>query len=153
MKRSRDVKLRRKQLENFRLWCVNVGFPPAQLIRVMRDRVLFEWTNEIETWCNEWMDRSDAAIRDHRPFGPSPTAVYGWRERVPFLAAQIVKHRIRRGEWDVDVGNPAQGLLPLLVHGGEYLWHRIPKIFGGPKRFTGPFLVARLWRRTRGWAV
>jgi len=130
---------------------------PGRKHGLARDRVLFLWTAAWQDWCDANMDAASAGISAHCPWGTA-TAEEGWRERRPFFAVQVIRHCIlgdlesAYGEADVDAGNPAMGLAPAILHGCEWLWHRVPRLIGGRKKFTGPFLVAREFRR-RGWKV
>lgn len=141
--------------ENFRVWRRETGAPEMPVVRAERDRVLFLWTDDWEGWVSENLERCDAGIDRHRPFGKD-TAEAGWREGRPFWAVQIIRHSLGgdsiNGEADVDFGNPICGLTPSVVHGVEWLWHQVPKLFGGQKKITGPFLAASAFRR-RGWKV
>lgn len=153
---ERQLELARLMAENFVFWGKMTGFPKAEIVVSLPDRVFFEWRQEHYEWCCSNMEEWRMGIEQHaKQFRDSATAVDGWREPVAFGSAQIIWHRTRSGdlgEWDVDVGNPAFGLLPLVIHIGEFVYHRLPLLVGAAKRFVGPRVVRKLWAR-RGWPV
>jgi len=89
-------------------------------------------------------------IKEHAPLGRK-TAFRGFREDTPFAALQTVLHIDPYYgffiEADFDVGNPAEGLLPLLTHVGEFLWYRLPALIGKRIKLTNPYLIRRLLAR------
>ncbi len=154
MRQRKAERWKRQFLANFDAWCRHFRAPGVEVLSPLPDRVLYEGTRQWVAWldsnCLPW----DLALAEHNPSHcPSPTALRGWREEQPFGAAQFVLHRPAppfRSEWleaDFDVGNPAGGLLPLLVHAGEYIWYRLPNLIGRPTRLTNPFWIRKLLRR------
>jgi len=168
LKRSNKAARRRAQtLNNFRAWCERFSAPHFTLLderyRPLRgDRLLIRATEEWLGWLTYQAQHVDGvlytwdvAIKDHYPLRAvgidEDTAIEGWRGRRVFAAIQIIHHlyhELRFLEVDFDLGNPATGLLGAVVHAGEWLYYRLPKIIGRRQIRTDPFLVAKWLRRS-----
>lgn len=142
---------------NFTAWCKFYETPEVISIEYKKDRQLFLSTTE---WC-DWLDKNcsrwNIAIKDHDPLNVGgDTAIKGWRENKPWVAAQFILHyHLNHGDFievDFDLANPDQGLLPLILHGFEYLRYRIPTLVGKPKAITNPMIVKKRLEK-RGMAV
>jgi len=154
VRQRRQERWKRQFLANFNAWCKYFQAPPVEVLLPLPDRVLYHGTDEWVSWLNDFCWGWDVAIAEHNPLGAAkPTAYRGWRERVPFGAAQFVLHDPAlpfESEWleaDFDIGNPAAGLLPVLVHAAEWVWYRLPTLVGKDKRITNPFWIRKLLRR------
>jgi len=159
----------------FRGWCEHFRAPPVELYDepgaqpCREDRCLVRATPE---WL-EWLERNSQGascclqpwghgIERHDPLNKGvTTAEDGWRGLRAFAAIQIIHHVLPNWpetkmppflEIDFDLANPAGGLLPLIEHGIEWTWYRLPWLLGRPQRRTNPYLIARMLRR-RGIAV
>jgi len=154
MRQARAERWKRQFLANFDAWCRHFRAPPVEILLPLPDRVLYHAGEQWVQWLNDHCWGWDVAIAEHNPLGAStPTAYRGWREKVPFGAAQFVLHDPAppfESEWleaDFDVGNPAGGLLPLLVHAGEWAWYRLPNLIGRRTRLTNPFWIRKMLQR------
>lgn len=149
----------------FEGWCRHFRAPPVQLYDeaganpAREDRCLIRATGD---WV-QWLDANsqglyrclqpwDLGIARHNPLGlDSRTALQGWRGTRPFAAIQIILHgppeRFIVLEIDFDELNAAGGLLPLIGHGLEWAWYRLPQLIGRPQRRTNPYRIARMLRR------
>jgi len=135
---------------NFDGWREAVSAPPADVFRVLGDRLLFDYSPEWRTWLDDHCSVWNAGIDDHNPTGAVfSTAICGWREDSPWCAAQFILHddgEMSFIEVDFDYGNPSQGALPALLHACEWVWNR------ATKNKTGPYAVRR-WLKRRGIEV
>ncbi|MBW2081537.1 MAG: hypothetical protein JRI39_00285 [Deltaproteobacteria bacterium] len=154
MRQQKQERWKRQFLANFDGWCRHFQAPPVEILLPLPDRALYHGTGEWISWLNDFCWGWDVAIAEHNPLHlPRSTAHRGWRERVPFGAAQFVLHDPAppfKSEWlevDFDIGNPAGGLVPLLVHAAEWAWYRLPMLRGESKRLTNPFWIRRILRR------
>lgn len=117
-----------RSLRNLECWFEETGCPGVVIadgpLAPRVDRAFFVWTSKVEAWMDANMDRWDIKIADHQPLGYE-TAVRGWRERRARWAAQAIKHYSVEagcfGECDFDDANPNWGLLPLILHGIQWL--------------------------------
>ena len=139
-------------LLNFKRWAIVNEAPYWTLYRMEKDRVLItpDVVNEWIVWLNEHTSPWTLGIDAHRPFGNS-SAIQGWRENKPFVSAQFILHVDLDGrlvlEVDWDIGNPNGGLLPLAIHGLEYIFYRVFRTKTDPF-FIHKALVRRFEKET-----
>ena len=137
-------------------WRISVQAPSMVVFKTFEDRCLFRFTLEWRQWADRHMIWADEGIARHNPLHADfRTAFVGWREKGPFVRAQVILHRLDGKhffEIDFDVGNPSWGLGPLAVHAGEWIWYRIPRLFGKRKRVLSSYWLARRLRN-RGMTV
>jgi hypothetical protein len=124
---------------------LNVPAPPV--IASCADRCFYVYRRAFEDALKAagWLPWN-TRIMEHKV--PGATADHGWREDAPWCAGQVVIHRSKVAEHalaiieaDIDLGNPAEGALPAIVHAVECLLHRLHH------GRTDPFRVARWLRR------
>ena len=134
---------------NFDGWCKAVSAPPADILDVFEDRLLFRHTPEWEAFFKAKCTPRTEGIRLHNPAeADKPTAVAGWCEKAIKCAGQFILHEILAGpykgkviEVDFDRWNPTRGLGPLILHGLEVLWNKVSK------RKTSPYKTMRQLNR------
>jgi hypothetical protein len=149
----------------FEGWCKHFRAPAVELYDEpgahpsREDRCLIRATGE---WL-EWLEANsqgpypciqtwDHGIGQHNPLDlEDETAMQGWRGTRTLAAIQIILHgppeKFIFLEVDFDLANPGRGLLPLIGHGVEWLWLRLPRLIRRPTRKTNPYRIARMLRR------
>lgn len=138
-------------LKCFEGWCRYYGAPHASVYDLREDRCLFRHTLQWPAWAAAHMEPWKAGITKHNPLGADfVTARQGWRGKKVMASLQVIRHELdgfQFMEVDFDAINPSQGLAPLIGHGLEYCWYRLPLLWGGHKRKTNPYRVAKALRR------
>ena len=153
MRESKRLKWTRKFHQVFADYRERCGCPPLTVVATAPDRMVFRSTPEWIRWLDLNCDPWNMGIKKHRPPGvTNPVAIRGWRDKKNWAAAQFIRFIANGGgeviEVDFDLANPGRGGLPLIAHGLEYLRYRAPKLWGGEKAKTSPFIVER-WMKWR----
>ena len=153
MRESKRLKWTRKFNEVFANYRIENACPETVIISMAPDRQVIRSSPEWIKWFGENCRPWDMGIKKHRPPGiVDPVALSGCRDKENWAAAQFIEfssdHQGRVIEVDFDLANPGAGMFPGLAHGIEYLRYRVPKVWGGDKAVTNPFIVER-WMKWR----